>query len=244
MAMKNYAIMLGAVSVIAIMMVAGFAGPNSAEAKSNVVEKVYSPTILNALAGVLNDASTRTYTYGNHTTIEITTTVKSEGNTHKITYETYVNGTKDSDLTTKVKVRVESDTLYWLQTPDFTGYIAGENTRDVTRSVTLRDSTSCAATPTITGHGYISSPVAGCGFNFSSGAYIQISSTSGKLGWSTAASVHIWGVQYAYEQTRLNPQFATSTSYYSNALGGSLTYSGIYSASDSYYGRATFYYQN
>lgn len=193
---------------------------------------------------MIDDSSTRTYTYGDHTTIDIQTTITTFDNVHKITYETYVNGTKDSSLTTIVKVNVINDSLYHMTAPDFTGHITSEYTRDVTRSVTVRGSQQCAATPDIHGHGFKSEFVTGCGFNWSSTGSIEITSSSGKLLWSTPASVHIWGVQYAYEQVRLNPHFATSNAYYSNSLGGSLTFPGVYSANDSYYGKVTFYYQN
>ncbi|MYB46389.1 MAG: hypothetical protein F4X71_01435 [Cenarchaeum sp. SB0662_bin_33] len=234
-----------ALSVI-VAIVAGMSiGVAQVEATPDTyTEKVYSPTILNALSEVIADTSPRKYTYGDHTTIEIRTTINTVNNSHAITYQTYVNGTLDNDLTTHVDVVVINDNLYEVVTPDFSGFITDGYTQDVTRSVTLGSSVSCAATPDIHGHGFKSEPVEGCGFNWESTGSIEITSSNGKLLWSTPASVHIWGVQYAYDEVRLNPHFATSNAYYSNSLGGSLTFLGVYSANDSYYGRATFYYQN
>ena len=239
---KTHIIVLSVIVAIVAGMSVGVA---QVEATSDThIEKVYSPTILNALSGVIADQSPRKYTYGDHTTIEIRTTINTVDNSHAITYQTYVNGTLDSSLTTNVGVTVINNNLYEVVTPDFSGFITDSYTQDVTRSVTMGSSVSCAANPTIHGLGFASKPVTGCGFNLSSTGSLQITSSSGALLWSTPASVHIWGVQYAYDEVRLNPHFATSNAYYSNSLGGSLTFPGVYSANDSYQGRATFYYQN
>ncbi|MYJ28244.1 MAG: hypothetical protein F4097_05725, partial [Cenarchaeum sp. SB0672_bin_9] len=99
-------------------------GVAQVEATSDThIEKVYSPTILNALSGVIADQSPRKYTYGDHTTIEIRTTINTVDNSHAITYQTYVNGTLDSSLTTNVGVTVINNNLYEVVTPDFSGFI-------------------------------------------------------------------------------------------------------------------------
>ena len=189
-----------ALSVIVAIVAGMSVGVVQVEATPDTpIEKVYSPTILNALAEVIADQSPRTYTYGGHTTIEIRTTINTVDNSHAITYQTYVNGTLDNELTTNVSVVVINDNLYQVVTPNFSGFITDGYTQDVTRSVTLSSSASCAATPDIHGHGFKSEPVTGCGFNLSSTGSIHITSSSGALLWSTPASVHIWGVQYAYD---------------------------------------------
>ena len=121
-----------------------------------------------------------------------------------------------------------------MTTPDFDGYITSSHTSDITRSVELRGDYSCAATPTIRGHGFASTWATGCVFNLSSTGSISISPSSGKVLWSTPASVHIWGVQYVFDEARVSPTFATGNSYTTNIPAGSLTFPEAYSANDSY----------
>ena len=240
---RQQVILMSALAAAIVGLLAGTTH-TEAEARPSSDVLIYSPSIIEALSSVIEDPSTRTYTYGDHTTIEIRTTVRTEGSTHKITYETYVNGTKDVSLTTVAKVAVLDNSLYHLTTPDFNGYVTSMYTLGVTRSVEVRGETSCAATPARVGTGFASAPVSGCGFNWSSTGSIDISTNKGKVLWSTPASVHIWGVQYAFDEARVSPTFATSQTYTTNILSGSMSFPGVYGANDFYQARVTFYFQN
>lgn len=215
-------------------------GVSAAAAKDGPTETIYSPSIMNSLNNVLTTPVTRTYSYDSGETIKIIPMVTGGDNTYQIRYDTYVNGTHISSYT--VSIVMLGENLWHVSDDRHNVYITSDSTLDASRSVTLNSRLACIADPKIFGHGRASALAVNC--HWQGSGTINIKPTNGKVSWYAPASINYWFQTYVFDEARINPHFATSSSFYTNIRSGSMSFDGIYSANQGYTARATLYYEN
>ncbi len=237
---KNAKTVLSVAVITAVSILVSSIG--MAEAYGGATETIYSPSILESLNDIItNPPEQRIAVLEDGTTVTVDTTVKSSFNAHKIEYKVYLDDVYQSDQSNKVKVTVLSDNLYHVIDSEHNVLVTSDQTRDAARSVTVDSDAECTSSPTQFGHGR-TSELTQCWPWMLGAATMTISASTETLAWNAPATMYYWFQTYTYDQSRINPHFATLNSFWTNQVLGSLSYSGYYSANSGYYSQVTMYY--
>lgn len=213
----------------------------TAEAQTGYTETIYSPTVMNNLADIINAGTTSETTTidddGETVTVRIDTTVNSDGNAHTITYEVYLDGVKNTDQSNTVMITARQDNLYHIVDSNRNILMTSDPFRDADRSVFVRSQIQCIADPIVVGHNRATDPT-NCWLQGT--GTVDISPTEGVAAWTAPATIYYWFNTYTYDQSRINPSFADV--YYANCGSCSLSFDGIYSSFGTYVVTVTNFY--
>lgn len=208
-------------------------------AQEGYTETIYSPSVMDNLAGIIHTGTTsETTILGDDTNVRIDTTVTTFGNAHDIAYDIYVDDVKDKGQPNTVTVMILADNLYHIVDNTQNVLMTSDAFRDADRNVSAQSQIVCIANPYVIGHNQATDP-SNCWLQGT--GTVDINPTSGKVAWTAPATIYYWFNTYVRDgDSKIDPTFAGV--YYSNCGSCSLTFGGIYLAHSAYTATVTHVY--